>query len=75
MSGAQLCFRTKELAPGDRVVEKVTAKVSRRAKKGAILIGRASVEVENAKTASGSVKGTVVTDGRVKAESVKGFTG
>lgn len=75
MSGAQLCFRTRELAPGDRIIEKVTARISRRAKRGATLIDRASVEVENAKTARGSVQGVVVTDGRVKAESVKGFTG
>ncbi|MEH3052412.1 MAG: hypothetical protein PGN13_00190 [Patulibacter minatonensis] len=75
MSGAQLCFRTKTLAPGRSLTEKVQARVSKRAKKGSVLMSRATVEVENAKTASVSVQGRVVTDGRVKAESVKGFTG
>ncbi len=36
-----------------------------------MLINRATVEADNAATASASAKGTVETDGRVKAETVK----
>ncbi|MBO9534891.1 MAG: DUF11 domain-containing protein [Solirubrobacteraceae bacterium] len=75
LSGADLCFRAKRLEKGKQMVVKAKARISKRAKKKTVLTGRAFVESDNAKRATAGVAGTVVSDGRVTPDAVKGFTG
>ncbi len=74
LKGSRLCFTKASLMPGRTAVFKVRVRLSPRARRGKI-VNRASADAENAAQQNTSATAQVITDGRVSAGMVRGFTG
>ncbi|MDO9356401.1 MAG: DUF11 domain-containing protein, partial [Solirubrobacteraceae bacterium] len=74
LKGSKLCLTQALLPPGKTATFKVKVRLSARARKGTV-VSRLSADAENAALQNATATAKVITDGKVSAEVVRGFTG